>query len=91
MKNFIVALAISLSACSHFNAMPPSVVDDSAIRDEVLANLLADGFTSIDLKVDQGIVTLSGRLSSRTYREKAVSDAEKVSGVRRVVNHIEVQ
>ncbi|GAC1431015.1 MAG: hypothetical protein NVSMB68_03270 [Thermoanaerobaculia bacterium] len=64
--------------------------DDMAIRDEVHAYLEADGFNTIRLSVDHGIVTLTGHLANGTFREKAAADAEKANGVRHVINQIQV-
>lgn len=64
--------------------------DDSAIRNEVRAYLDSDGFDKIAVTVHHGVVTLAGHLASRTYGEKAASDAEKANGVKKVINRIEV-
>lgn len=53
-------------------------------------NLEADGFTTVAFNVDHGVVTLTGHLSSDTFREKAVADAEKANGVKHVTNQIAV-
>jgi osmotically-inducible protein OsmY len=89
MKQLIVALTIALCACASLNRAS-TAPDDSAIRDEARAYLSSDGFDSVDVTVDRGVVTLKGHLASNTFREKAVSDAEKPIGVKRVVNKIEV-
>ena len=89
MKQLIVALTIALCACTSLNRTS-TAPDDSAIRDEARAYLNSDGFDTVDIAVDRGVVTLKGHLASNTYREKAVSDAEKANGVRRVINKIEV-
>ena len=82
-----IAFVITLCGCSSSMSMAP---DDNAIRDEARADLDADGFEKIDIAVDHGVVTLSGHLTSNTFREKAASDAEKPNGVKRVINRIEV-
>jgi len=89
MKQLIVALTIALCACASLNRAS-TAPDDSAIRDEARAYLNSDGFDTVDVAVDRGVVTLKGHLASNTFREKAVSDAEKANGVRRVINKIEV-
>lgn len=89
MKHLIVALTIALCACASLNR-GSTAPDDSAIRDEARAYLNSDGFDKVEVTVDRGIVTLKGHLSSNTFREKAVSDAEKANGVRRVIDKIEV-
>lgn len=89
MKHLIIALTIALCACASLNRAS-TAPDDSAIRDEARAYLNSDGFDTVEVAVDHGVVTLKGHLSSNTYREKAVSDAEKANGVKRVINKIQV-
>jgi osmotically-inducible protein OsmY len=89
MRNAMVALTITLCGCSYFSQMS-NAPDDSAIRDEARAYLQSDGFDNIEIAVDRGVVTLKGHLASNIYREKAVSDAEKANGVKRVIDKIEV-
>ncbi len=88
-RTALVTLALCLSSCA-FLDRAAAVPDDTAIRDEVRANLEADGFTAIGLQVDNGVVTLTGHLPNDTFREKAVADAEKASGVKHVTNQIAV-
>ena len=90
MKKLIVALALCLGACSTFDRAT-NVSDDAMIRADVRSNLVSDGFVDVDVMVDQGVVTLTGTLANRTQREKAASDAERVEGVRRIIDHITVQ
>ena len=85
----VVALTLALFGCAGYTKMV-NAPDDAAIRDETRAYLEADGFDKLEINVDQGVVTLSGHLKSNTYREKAVSDAEKAAGVKRVIDKIEV-
>jgi len=89
MKRLLVALSIVLCSCASLNRTS-TAPDDSAIRDEARAYLNSDGFDTVTVSVDRGVVTLKGHLSSNTFREKAASDAEKANGVRRVINKIEV-
>jgi osmotically-inducible protein OsmY len=88
-RTVVVALAVGLCACSYFRGMS-TAPDDSAIRDEARAYLHSDGFQTVEPAVDHGVVTLTGHLPNNTYREKAVSDAERATGVKRVINKIEV-
>ena len=85
----VVAFTLALCGCATYSKMA-NAPDDTAIRDEARAYLAADGFDKLEIRVDRGVVTLSGHLTSNTYREKALSDAEKATGVRRVIDKIEV-
>ena len=88
-RTVVVALTLGLCACSYYRGMS-TAPDDSAIRDEARAYLQSDNFQTVELAVDHGVVTLTGHLPSNTYREKAVSDAERANGVKRVINKIDV-
>ena len=44
----------------------------------------------VNVDVNQGIVTLSGSVDTYTQRYYAAQDAEHISGVRAVVNHLDV-
>ena len=91
MRNRWIALALTAALCScSLSGRASAAPDDNAIRDEVRAYLHSDGFDAIELVVDRGVVTMTGHLSTTTFREKAVSDAERVAGVRSVVDRIEV-
>ena len=85
-KRLIVAALLLSAACRSGGAN----ADDASIRDQVRAYLAADGFTDIPVNVDGGVVTLSGHLATDTFREKAMADAERAAGVRRVVDKIAV-
>lgn len=89
MKITAAALVLVLAcSCAMFARNPD--VDDNAIRDEIHHYLEADDFATVTVTVSHGIVTLTGHLPTSTFREKAGSDAERASGVRRVINNIVV-
>jgi osmotically-inducible protein OsmY len=88
----LLVLVLGLQVgCSNWNRMTPAGLDNTAIQAEVKKNLLGDGLTGIDVDVDGNrVVTLAGHLSTLDQRSTAVHDAEKVNGVRRVVDRISV-
>lgn len=45
----------------------------------------------IDVKVDKGVVTLSGVVDSSTVKSKIESKVKNIVGVKKVINHIEVK
>jgi osmotically-inducible protein OsmY len=90
MKEVIVALALCLAACSTFD-QTTNAGDDGMIRASVRSNLVSDGFVDVEIVVDQGVVTLTGTLANKTQRAKAAGDAERVLGVKRVIDNITVQ
>jgi len=59
-------------------------------HDSTLPIVVMTAWGSVEVAVDQGVVTLTGHLPSNTFREKAVSDAERATGVKRVIDKIEV-
>jgi osmotically-inducible protein OsmY len=60
-------------------------VEDELIRDPAVPG------AQIDVKADQGIVTLEGRVNNVLAQERAAYIAEVVRGVRAVINRIEVR
>lgn len=57
---------------------------------EIVKNLAADHINQVDVDVKEGVVTLSGRASASDH-DKALQDTRKVSGVKKVIDHISVQ
>jgi osmotically-inducible protein OsmY len=71
----------------------PMPLEDEEITDAVGLELLLDeGVSShlIDVKTEEGIVTLSGTVDNVLAKERATRIAEMIRGVRSVVNTIEV-
>jgi hyperosmotically inducible protein len=68
-------------------------VDDATLASEIDAKLIADpdvAANNVDVDVEQGVVTLSGVVTTDFAREHAEKVAERVDGVRRVINELEV-
>ncbi len=68
-------------------------VDDATLTTDVKSALAADSAISqqpINVAVQGGIVTLSGNLSDETARSVAARDAATVTGVKEVVNDLQV-
>jgi osmotically-inducible protein OsmY len=66
---------------------------DAWIRSKVGARLMSDPDVRrfrVDVDVDDGVVTLSGTVASAEAKQAAEEVAERTSGVRRVVNEIEI-
>jgi len=95
MKKLMVSTLMSVAlvaalGCSNWNRMTPKSLDNSTTAAEIKKNLLADHLTGVDVDVNQGVVTLAGHLPTAADRQKAYDDAAKVTGVNKVVNHIDV-
>jgi osmotically-inducible protein OsmY len=72
----------------------PRVPHDVAIKDAVLEELRWDGRveeTDIGVEVDEGVVTLTGTVSSYTKKLAAAEAAHRVEGVLDVANDIKVR
>jgi hyperosmotically inducible protein len=68
-------------------------VSDDTLTDRVRMKLAADPIVkggAIGVDVKEGVVTLSGTLDSDKRKDKAAKLAKKVSGVKSVVNQIQV-
>jgi hypothetical protein len=69
------------------------IIDDATIVAEVKAKLTADklsNLTRIDVQAENGVVTLGGTVDSAERRARAVQIASGVSGVKAVVNNIDL-
>lgn len=94
MKKLVVSTVMSVAlitalGCSNWNRMTPKSLDNTTTATEIKKNLVAD-HVSVDVDVTDGVVTLTGHLPTAADRQKAYDDAAKVTGVKKVVNHIEV-
>ena len=84
---FLAAMLVGSMGCSNWNRMTPAPMDNKAMEAEIVKNLASDGINSVTVKVQDGVVTLTGHASA-TDRQKAEADARKVSGVKSVVDDI---
>jgi len=67
--------------------------DDSDIRDEVTFDFSTDDALwdqKIDVKVNEGVVTLSGKVDTGYERVHATTVASRIRSVKEVVNHVRV-
>jgi hyperosmotically inducible protein len=70
-----------------------ATVGDAAITSAVKAKFLADTAVSglkIDVDTSNGVVTLTGNVSSKAEAERAVTMARSTEGVSRVINNLRV-
>ena len=98
---FIAALATSalsgsapagLRAAQRFSFAQKKLSDDS-IYDQVKRKLANDADVkggALDIDVKDGIVTLRGKLETERLKQKAERLVKKVSGVKKVVNEIQL-
>ncbi|HXA15816.1 MAG TPA: BON domain-containing protein [Thermoanaerobaculia bacterium] len=95
MKKLLATTIVSVAlitalGCSNWNRMTPKSLDNSTTATEIKKNLLGDHLTGVDVDVTDGVVTLAGHLPNAADRQKAYDDAAKVTGVKTVVNRIDV-
>jgi osmotically-inducible protein OsmY len=90
LKVLTLFVAISAVACSH---LVSTALDDAAITAAVKTALLNDeeisGWT-IDVETAQGVVTLSGMVSSSREEKRAIELVRRVSGVRDVRSQLQL-
>ena len=92
-KLLVAFLALFLMQAVSPAKDPPTITDDT-ISDAVRVKLASDqvvGATKLDVKVQNGIVTLSGIVDAKGQKGKAESVAKKVKGVKKVINNIEIK
>lgn len=69
-------------------------VDDASITASVKSTLVADkaaNLTRIDVDTTNGVVSLNGVVQSPEQKDRAQQLANRVDGVRNVVNNLQVQ
>jgi hyperosmotically inducible protein len=69
-------------------------VDDATITASVKSTLVADkaaNLTRIDVDTTNGVVSLNGVVESGEQKDRAQQLANRVDGVRKVVNNLQVQ
>jgi osmotically-inducible protein OsmY len=87
----LAALLVSAIGCSNWNRVTPKPLDDTMIAEEIRKNLAVDGMTGMTIDVKDGVVTLKGHVKTSSDRQKAVDDARRVNGVKRVINQITLE
>lgn len=92
-----LVLALTLVAPLLLSACGKSVgetIDDATVTTRVKTALLNDpdvGGLRIDVDTFKGVVTLSGRVKSKTEGDKAVAIARKISGVSDVKSTLQIE
>jgi hypothetical protein len=87
----VAALLVALVCAALCVAKDPPVVNDDTITDQIRINFASDkvvGVLPFDVKVKDGVVTLSGQADQGGQRSRAEKLAKKVKGVKQVVNNI---
>ncbi len=93
---FMLMLTVSIFSfsCSEQDKTKINEIPDSKIKKAVNDNLILDDFVrsyKIDVKVNDGIVTLTGNVDNIIRKDRAGDIAESIKGVRSVVNRVNVQ
>ncbi len=73
---------------------PPALRTDQELLDEIVREIRWDpriDQAAIDVHIEAGVVTLSGRVDSANRKLAAYEIALRVHGVRRVIDNIEVE
>jgi hyperosmotically inducible protein len=89
-----LVLALVLATGCTTSQSPERQIDDTAITASVKSQLATDielsTITGIEVNTTNGVVTLSGQVSSDAAKRRAGEIADNVDGVVRVTNNIEV-
>ena len=92
LASLTVVLLLTALGCANWNRYTPKGMDATAIAEEIRKNMLGDGITGMTVNVDKaGVVTLRGDVKTATDRQKAIDDARKVNGVKRVIDQIAIK
>ena len=91
----VFALTVMLAGCQAITGRTAGQnLDDTNITTAVKAQLAQDKLstlTRIDVDTNDGVVALNGTVESAEQRARAEQLVRKVSGVKRVVNNLQVQ
>ena len=92
----VLALLIFTAGCGAATARPNAgrAIDDATITTRVktvLINSPIDNVARIDVETQQGVVTLSGRVTSKDEEAKAIALARTVKGVTDVKSALQIQ
>jgi BON domain-containing protein len=92
----LVLIAVVVAGAVVVSAQPRSVgqvIDDTTLTTEIKAKLTADALsnlTKIGVNTRHGVVTLTGDVDSLERKARAVQIAGSVTGVRSIVDNIQV-
>ncbi|HVT44630.1 MAG TPA: BON domain-containing protein [Thermoanaerobaculia bacterium] len=95
-RSALVCLAMTillLAACTSLNQITPAELDDAAVEADVRARIAQDVPSKtfeVGVKVESGVVTLTGHAGSEMQRRQIADAASKVPGVQSVINNIHV-
>ena len=87
----VFLLAVLTGSCL---AQAKSSSDDDRINDQVRLRLAEDRDVkgaALDVKVEQGVVTLRGKVRSDKLKQKAERITRRVKGVKKVINELEIE
>jgi hyperosmotically inducible protein len=94
MRLFLLLPLLALLVGCRTNESPEGQVNDLEITTQLKSKLAADvgvsSVTNISVNSTNGVVTLSGQVDSERAKAKAVSVANAVPKVVRVVNNLQV-
>ena len=95
VNNFLALLvALSLSGCAATTGKTAGEnVDDATVTSAVKSQLVMDkaaNLTRIDVDTNRGVVYLNGTVESSEQKQRAKELAERVKGVTKVVNNLQV-
>jgi len=94
MHKIVLALFAVLLMQTVGLAKDPKQITDDTITDQVRIKLAGDPVVKgggLEVKVENGVATLSGSVELPKQKDKAGAVARKVKGVKQVINNIEIK
>lgn len=94
MRILSVCLVVSILAASAATLTAAKQVSDDVIYDQVRRKLANDPDVkggTFEVKVENGVVTIRGVVEKEKLKSRAERLTKKVSGVRQVVNQLQVK
>jgi hyperosmotically inducible periplasmic protein len=94
LSALVLIVAFFGLACGSINRVTPAELDNAAMEADVrgkIAQAVPEKTFAIQVKVDNGVVTLSGHAKSQSDIDKIIAAARSVSGVRSVISNLHVE
>jgi osmotically-inducible protein OsmY len=94
INKIAVALVVFFLVQAVCLAKDPPVINDDTITDQVRIKLAGDPVVKgggLEVKVAQGVVTITGSVDTDKARDRAEKVAKKVKGVKQVIVKVDVK
>lgn len=90
MKKGFTKCIPAFALCFMLGAAAPALANDMDDQLEDRAEMALKPYNDVSVSVDEGVVTLSGKVNTQSQRDQAISTVRGLSGVKSVTDNIRV-